>query len=129
MSSDRTANEELVEKQLSRLNGLMHPDRTRITLHGGEPERAPDELGALAGVGFHSHDPHIVVSVYVFQSWSQHQSVAKELENELSEDGVRVITATNGPMLLVGHTRIDGPGGTDARFALTDIASAFAGDE
>lgn len=121
--------EELVNKQLSRLNGLMHPDRTKIDLEKGDPEHAPEELGALAGVGYHSSNPHIHVSVYIFSSWSKHQSVSQQLKDEVAGDGVHVVTATNGPMLFVGHTRIDGPGGTDARFALGDIVSAFSGDE
>jgi|GEM_PF-4025176 len=121
--------EELVNKQLSRLNGLMHPDRTRIALEKVDPEHAPEKLGALAGVGYRSRNPDIQVSVYVFSSWSKHQSVSEKLKEECAEDGVHVVTATNGPMLFFGHTRIDGPGGIDARFALGDIVSAFSGDE
>jgi len=121
--------EELVNKQLSRLNGLMHSDRTKIALEKGDPEHAPEDLGALAGVGYHSSNPHIHVSVYIFSSWSKHQSVSQQLKEEVAGDGVHVLTATNGPMLFVGHTRIDGPNGTDARFALGDIVSAFSGDE
>lgn len=121
--------EELVNKQLSRLNGLMHPDRTKIILENGDPEHEPDDLGALAGVGYHSSNPHIHVSVYIFSSWSKHQSISQRLKEEVAGDGVHVLTASNGPMLFVGHTRIDGPNGTDARFALGDIVSAFAGDE
>ena len=121
--------EELVNKQLSRLNGLMHPDRTKIILENGDPEHAPEDLGALAGVGYHSSNPHIHVSVYIFSSWSKHQSISQRLKEEVAGDGVHVLTASNGPMLFVGHTRIDGPNGTDARFALGDIVSAFAGDE
>lgn len=121
--------EELVKKQLNRLNGLMHPERTRVALERGEPEREPEALGALAGEGYRSHDPDIHVSVYVFASWSELQPVAKQLQEELAADGVHVAIASNGPMLFVGHTRIDGQGGTNARFALGDIVSAFAGDE
>ncbi len=121
--------EELIHKQLSRLNGLIHPDRTKIVLEKSDPEHAPDDLGALAGVGYHSRNPQIYVSVYIFSSWSKHQSVSQQLKEELADDGVHVVTATNGPMLFVGHTRIDGPDGTDARFALGDIVSAFSGDE
>jgi hypothetical protein len=121
--------DELVSKQLSRLNGLMHSDRTKIDLEKGDPEHAPEDVGALAGVGYHSSKPHIHVSVYVFSSWSKHQAVSQQLKEEVSGDGVHVVTATNGPMLFVGHTRIDGPEGTDARFALGDIVSAFSGDE
>lgn len=121
--------EELVDKQLSRLNGLMHADRTRIALEKVEPERDPEKLGALAGVGYRSHNPDIHVSVYIFSSWSQHQPVSQQLKEEFAADGVHIVTATNGPMLFFGHTRIDGPGGTDARFALGDIVSAFSGDE
>ena len=121
--------DELVNKQLSRLKGLMHPDRTKIALEETDPEHAPEELGALAGVGYHSSNPHIHVSVYIFSSWSKHQSVSQQLKDEVAGDGVYVLTASNGPMLFVGHTRIDGPKGTEARFALGDIVSAFSGDE
>jgi hypothetical protein len=121
--------EELVSKQLSRLSGLMHPERTRIALEKADPERAPEELGALAGVGYRSHNPDIRVSVYIFSSWSQHQPISKQLKEEFAADGVHVVTATNGPMLFFGHTRTDGPKGMDARFALGDIVSAFSGDE
>ena len=121
--------EELVNKQLSRLNGLMHSDRTKIDLEKGDPEHTPEELGALAGVGYRSRNPDIQVSVYVFSSWSKHQSISQQLKEEFAEDGVHVVTATNGPMLFFGHTRVDGPNGTDARFALGDVVSAFAGDE
>lgn len=121
--------EELVTKQLSRLRGLMDPERTRVALEEGEPELPVEEVGALAGVGYRGDDPDLRVSVYVFDSWSAHRGVAQQLTDEFTADGVHIVTGSNGPMLFFGHTRIDGPGGTEARFALGDIASAFAGDE
>lgn len=121
--------EELVTRQLSRLRGLMHPERTRVALEEGEPELPVEEVGALAGVGYRGADPDLRVSVYVFDSWSAHRDVAQQLTDEFTADGVHIVTGSNGPMLFFGHTRIDGEGGTEARFALGDIASAFAGDE
>ena len=121
--------EELVTRQLSRLRGLMDPGRTRVALEEGEPELPVDEVGALAGVGYRGEDPNLRASVYVFDSWSAHRDVAQQLTDEFEAEGQQIVTATNGPMLFFGHTRVDGEHGTEARFALLDIASAFSGDE
>ena len=121
--------EEVVSRQLSRLRGLMDPSRTRVALEQGEPELPVEEVGALAGVGYRGDDPNLRVSVYVFDSWSAHRDVAEQLTDEFTAEGQHIVTATNGPMLFFGHTSVDGEHGTEARFALLDIASAFSGDE
>lgn len=121
--------EEIVTRQLSRLRGLMNPERTRVALEEGEPELPVEEFGALAGVGYRGEDPNLRVSVYVFDSRSAHSDVTQRLTDEFTADGVHIVTGSNGPMLFFGHTNIEGEHGTEARFALLDIASAFSGDE
>ncbi len=122
--------QELIEQQLRRLEGLLHPDRTKGALEKTKPEHDPAELGALEGVGYRSSDPDVQVSVYIFPNWNKHNAVSKQLKDEYTDDkGVHVVTATNGPMLLFGHTRVDGKKGANAKFRLGDIVSAFAGDE
>lgn len=121
---------ESIEEQLSRLESLLCPSRTRVTLEKTNPEHSPEELGALAGVGYLARNPDLRVSVYIFGDWGKHREVSKQLRSRFAgETGVYAQAVTNGPMLLFAHTRIDGPDGTAAKYRLDDIMSAFAGDE
>lgn len=122
--------QELVDRQLERLRGLLSSDRTRVTLSEAEPEFSPEELGALAGVGYLTQNPQVRVSVYVFADWSKHQETSERLRGEYANDeGVYARAITNGPMLFFAHTRIDGSDATYAEICLDGIMSAFAGDE
>ena len=122
--------EELVNKQLRSIGWTHAPDRTKIALEQGTPEHTPEGFGAFAGVGYHSSNPHIHVSVYIFSSWSKHQSVSQQLKDEVTGDGVHVAYGDQWPDAVCwSYPRIDGPKGSEARFALGDIVSAFSGDE
>jgi hypothetical protein len=94
------------------------------------PEHDPASLGALGGTGFEAKDPDVRVSVYVFKDWSSHKAIAERLVSEMPQDeGQRVRHGSNGPMLFFGHTRLDGPKGREAKYRLSQLLSAFAGDE
>ena len=122
--------DELVAHQLQRLEALLSPERTRLTLEKTDPEYSPDELGALVGIGYFAKKPDVQVSVYVFPDWSKHREVAEQLKGEVAGDaGIYARTVTNGPMLIFAHTRIDKRDRDKAESRLHAIISAFSGDE
>lgn len=122
--------QELLEQQLQRLEGLLNPERTKVVLEKTDPEYSPQDLGALAGVGYLARNPDVRISVYVFGDWSKHREIAKQLRSGIADPAVVYArTATNGPMLFFAQTRLDSVYGDDAEFRLDRIMSAFAGDE
>jgi hypothetical protein len=122
--------QEFVETQLKRCRALLRLERAEVELKETAPDRDPASLGALGGTGFEAKDPDVRVSVYVFEDWSKHREATEQLmRNMPKDDGVRILHSTNGPMLFFGYARIDGPKGREAKYRLSGIASAFAGDE
>jgi hypothetical protein len=124
-----TAEDEVME-ELERTRELLNAERTGVGLQEGQPEWSPESLGARAGLGFTASDPDLRVSVFVFDEWGGGGEAGNRLQEELSNDpGVYAAVGTNGRLLFVGHTRVDGPEGTGAKYRLADLLSAFSGRE
>jgi len=120
-----------IEKQLQRLKGLLNPERTRIELKPAELEIPPEELGALAGVGYTTPNMDAFINVYIFEDWSKHKDVSKRLKSDYADDDAMYVrTITNGPMLMFARTSIGkNEEEIDAQLRIGNIISAFAGDE
>lgn len=123
---EQTEMNETVTKELARIRVLLAPERARTTLEEAEPILPAEAVGARAALGFRTPQPEVVVSVYVFDSWNQHAAAVTLLQAQLPADAAKVLHATNGPSLFFGYTRVPG---FDAGFRLSDLVSAFAGDE
>ena len=120
---------EIVEGELRRLGALLAPSRVDGPLEKVPCAVDPATLGALAGVSYRTSSPEILVSVYVFESQRAHPDATAVLQARFGGEGVRVVSGSNGRLLFFGHTRSDGPDPIKARFRLSGIAGAFAGDE
>jgi len=119
----------MVEKELQRAHHLLGPERVRMELKETEPIKPPGDIGALAGFGLSAGDPDVTASVYVFESWGGGKDAVEKLKAQVPDEGMHVLHAINGRLLFFGYTRIDGPDGTEAKFRLSGLVSAFAGDE
>lgn len=117
-----------VDNELKRCRALLSEKRVRAPVVEGKPEREPKSLGAKGGIGF-TAEPGVTASVYVFDDWSRHQDAATKLKAEFGGEGVHVLHGSNGPLFFFGHTRIDGAEGRAAKFRLSDMLSAFSGNE
>ncbi len=116
-------------QELERARVLLSSKRARVTLQEIAPIRPAKEIGAVDGIGFKAEDPDAYASVYVFESHSQMAAAVTKLKASIPTEGMRVLDARNGLLLFIGYTRIDGPQGIDAKFRLSDMISAFSGDE
>lgn len=122
--------EELVNRQLARLQALLSEERTGPGLTESEAQPSAHDVGALQAVGYATKKPDVQVAVYIFPDWSRHREVGSQLKEPFSGDhDVYVRTASNGPMLFFAHTRLSSGKGREAEHRLDRIMTAFAGDE
>lgn len=126
---DDTEMNELIQKELTRVRSLLDESRVYTTLEEVQPLQPPEEIGALAGLGFNAYNPDVKVSVYVFDKIGQHKEAVGKLRESISADGKRIITTGNGRLLFFGYADVNGANGEAANDRLIDIGSAFAGDE
>jgi hypothetical protein len=118
------------EQFLNRARRRLRPERTKVSLLDAQPLMAPAEIGALDGFGLQTRDPDVVGAVYVFSSQREHAAAQAKLRSAApQEDDVRVEAGSSGPLLFFGYTRTGGADGTDAKYRLLDLVSAFSGDE
>jgi hypothetical protein len=118
---------ETIEQELQRARILL--STAKEPLQEVAPEIPPESIGALAGMGFEVKDPDVRLSIYVFQYQNQHAAAVEKLRANVSQEGTRILHASNGSLLFFGHTRIDGSNGIDAKFRLGGLVGAFAGEE
>jgi hypothetical protein len=119
-----------IDKARARLSGLLHPSRTHAELLPDDPVLPPADVGAEDAAGYRVEEPPMRVTVYFSSSWDAANDLAFALESRFSDDpSLFVTTGTNGVMTFYGETRLDGPHGDAAQYALNDILSAFSGDE
>jgi hypothetical protein len=118
------------EQFLNRARRRLRPERTRVALLDAPLLVAPADIGALDGYGLQAKDPDVVAAVYVFGSQREHAAAQTKLKSAVPHgDDVRVEASSNGPLLFFGYTRTGGADGTDAKYRLLDLVSAFSGEE
>lgn len=128
--SNELVSAEFIAEHLERCRSLLAPERAKVVLTETAPEHDPASINALAGLGFEATDPAVKISVYIFENANQHPAaVAQLLQMTPQVPGMRVLHGSNGPLLFFGHTQIEGAQGRTAKYRLSGIASAFAGDE
>jgi hypothetical protein len=104
--------------------------RVKGSVSETKPSSSPGSYGASDGVGFDIGDEPVHVDVYVFDDAASAASAASAARREAGDDsGTYRVHGSNGPLMIVGETSLDGPDGTKRKYALADIASAFAGRE
>jgi hypothetical protein len=79
----------------------------------------PEEVGALAGLGFYA--PGTTASIYLMNHQWEHAQAVEQLR-AVTPNGVHVEHTSNGGLLFFGYTK-------DDEQLLIRMASAFAGDE
>lgn len=123
--------ENITNKHLTRVLGLMAPTSTGIELISADVLVGIDTIGALEGVGFLAQNPDVQVSVYAFETQAEHQSAFDMLLAAAPAENVETIYGSNGPVLFFGYTVNDGTNGDpiDAEVQLNTLAGAFAGEE
>jgi hypothetical protein len=122
--------DDVVAEELERSRKLLNPTRTGVELQEADPEWPPESLAARGGLGFRGGEPEMAISVFVFDDWGAANDAGARLREELSTDeGVYPAVGTNGRLLFVGHTRVDGPDGIQAKYRLAELLSAFSGRE
>jgi hypothetical protein len=122
--------EKIVKRQRERLKALLGGERVSAKLEEVKPQHDPSYLGALDAVGYKVADGETEFSVYTFESQAEHaEAIKKLLAYTPKTSKVLVRYASNGPMLFFGQTQTAGDDDLDAQFALSEIISAFAGDE
>lgn len=111
--------------------------KARARLSGGganlveaEPILPPAELGAEVGYGLVEPRLGVLASVYVLPSWDKAAEVARSAPDLVGAGaGERVAAAQDGVAVLVIRADISGPDGGEAHDALSNLLSAFAGEE
>jgi hypothetical protein len=118
------------EAFLNRARRRLRPERTRVSLQDAQPLVAPADIGAVDGFGLQAKDPDVVGAVYVFGSQREHAAAHEKLKAAVPQgDDLRVEASSNGPLLFFGYAHTGGPDGTDAKYRLLDLVSAFSGEE
>jgi hypothetical protein len=119
----------LIENELTRVRTLLDNARVATTLEEIQPIQPPENIGALAGLGFKAYDPDVTTSVYVFETMNQHAAAVEKLREGIPTEDTRILHATNGRLLFFGYTDTSGENGRAASYRLAGIVSAFAGNE
>jgi len=72
----------------------------------------------------------VSAAVYVFDSQRQHAAAREKLQSAVpSGEDIRVESSSNGPLLFFGYVDTTGADGTDEKYRLLNMVSAFCGDE
>ncbi len=119
--------EKQIEAELQRGRKLLSPKRVGKELIETEANPTPDEIGAVAGIGLRLDDPAVQGNLYVFDSWNKSERAVKKLKSEIPTDHYQV-AGMNGVLVFFARARSDGQG-TNPRYLLNDMLSAFSGDE
>jgi hypothetical protein len=120
----------LVERQRERLKDLLGGGRVSAELEEIKPPHDPSYLNALDVVSYKVADSDLVFSVFIFDNQAEHAEAIKKLLASTPQTSNNLVRyASNGPMLFFGQTPTQGDDDLDAQFALSEVISAFAGDE
>lgn len=116
-----------IETELQRGRKLLSPKRVGKELIETDADPAPETVGAVAGIGLKLDNPAVQGNLYVFGSWDKSERAVKKLKSEVPADHYQV-AGMNGVLVFLARARSDGEG-TNPRYLLNDMLSAFSGDE
>jgi hypothetical protein len=122
--------DEKIQREVQRMRYLLSPERTDQELEEIDPLLPAADVGAHVALAFRASDPEAVINIYIFDSWNQHPEAVTQLQAALpSTEGLHILNATNGPSLFFGYADISGENALAARYQLSGLVAAFAGDE
>jgi len=118
------------QADLERSHQLLARSRVHVELVDATLPTPLETVGAIAGYGLKSPKLDVVAGLYVLRSQSAAESARALLESaNPARSGERVVTARNGRMTFLVRAHIEGPRGGPSHDALSNMVSAFAGDE
>ena len=119
-----------IEQELARARTLLTSERVKSEWIEVPLQVSPETVGAVAGFGLETDEPKVYGAVYVFEAWGEGNSAPWEiLEAEVPDEGARILRAGNGRLFFFGYTDISGEDGIDAKYKLSDLVTAFSGEE
>lgn len=121
----------ITNEHLARVLSFMGPSSTGIELKEVNPILDANAIGAVESVGFMAQAPDVTISLYAFETQSEHQAAFDMLLAAAPAENVETVYGSNGPVLFFGYTVNDGTNGDplDAEDRLNTLAGAFAGEE
>lgn len=114
-----------IEQELERGRSFLSTERVGIALLETEAEPAPDQMGALAGIGLKSDRLPVQGNLYVFETLEDSKDTLNRLDDETLPSGYHQVSAMNGVLVFLARARINTPEGESVRSLLNAMLTAF----